>query len=53
MTDRDIYDELASAFGWPDDMTAEEPDPADPVEPADMYQNADSAAEIESEVLGF
>lgn len=43
MTDRDIYDEMASAFGWPDDMTAEEASAA----------LADSAAEIESEVLGF
>lgn len=49
MTDRDIYDEMASAFGWPDDMTAEDASAT----LADMFPNAESAAEIESEVLGF
>lgn len=48
MTDRDIYVELASAFGWLDDMTHEET----AATLADMFPNAD-AAEIEEEVLGF
>lgn len=49
MTDRDIYDELASAFGWPDDMTHEET----AATLADIFSNAEDAAEIEEEVLGF
>lgn len=49
MTDRDIYVELASAFGWPDCMTHEET----AATLADMFPNAEDAAEIEEEVLGF
>lgn len=49
MSDQDIYYELASAFGWPDDMTHEET----AATLAGILTNADSAAEIESEVLGF
>lgn len=49
MTDRDIYDELVSAFGWQDDMTHEET----AATLADMFPNAEDAAEIEEEVLGF
>ncbi len=49
VTDEDIYCELASAFGWPDDMTHEET----AATLADMFPNAEDAAEIEEEVLGF
>ena len=48
-TDEDLYNEIAAALGWPDDMTHEET----AATLADMFPNAEDAAEIEEEVLGF
>ncbi|RSX56543.1 hypothetical protein [Bifidobacterium samirii] len=52
MSDRDLdfYEELASAFGWDDAYMTREDASATL---ADMFPNAESAAEIEEEVFGF
>lgn len=52
MSDRDLdfYEELACAFGWND---ADMPHDEVAATLADMFPNAESAAEIEEEVFGF
>lgn len=48
MTDEDIFAEFASAFGWPDELTADATSTL-----MDLFPNAESAAELEEEVFGF